>query len=51
MMTLKARWQSNVEELKAFVAETEYFPSKHTKLNNWCLYQRKRIKVGMMPEE
>ena len=44
-------WQSNFEALKAHVAKTGYFPNKHTRLNNWCRYQRKRIKNGIMPEE
>lgn len=44
-------WQSNFEALKAHVAETGHFPNKHTKLNNWCRYQRKRIKAGTMPIE
>lgn len=44
-------WQTNFEELKAYVAQTGHFPGKHTRLNNWCRYQRKRIKVGLMPED
>lgn len=43
------RWQENFEALKACVSETGHFPNKHTKLNNWCRYQRKRIKAGTMP--
>lgn len=45
------RWQSNYEALKAHVARTGHFPGKHTRLNNWCRYQRKRIKAGIMPDE
>lgn len=44
-------WQTNFEELKAYVAQTGHFPGKHTRLNNWCRYQRKRIKAGLMPED
>lgn len=44
-------WTKNYEALKAYVAENGHFPGKHTKLNNWCRYQRKRMKVGTMPEE
>lgn len=44
-------WFSNFEALKVHVAETEHFPNKHTKLNNWCQYQRKRMKAGLTPEE
>ena len=44
-------WQTNFEALKAHVAKTGHFPNKHTKLNNWCRYQRKRMKAGLMPEE
>ena len=50
-MNNTSRWQENYEALKAHVAETGHFPSKHTKLNNWCRYQRKRIKIGLMPLE
>lgn len=50
-MTNDESWYSNFEALKAHVADTGHFPSKHTKLNNWCRYQRKRIKLGNMPEE
>ena len=51
METREANWQANFETLKAHVAETGHFPNKHTKLNNWCRYQRKRIKTGTMPQE
>ena len=44
-------WQANFEALKAHVALTGHFPNKHTRLNNWCRYQRKRIKSGTIPEE
>lgn len=44
-------WQKNFEALKAHVAQTGHFPNKHTKLNIWCRYQRKRIKAGLMPEK
>lgn len=50
-MTNDESWYSNFEALKAHVAETGHFPSKHTKLNNLCCYQRKRIKLGNMPKE
>ena len=40
------RWQQNYNDLKTYVSITGHFPSKHTKLNNWCRYQRKRIKAG-----
>ena len=44
-------WQANFEALKSHVAQTGHFPNKHTKLNNWCRYQRKRIKGGTMPAD
>ena len=47
-MTNPDNWQTNFEALKERVAQTGHFPNKHTKLNNWCRYQRKRIKVGTM---
>lgn len=49
-MTNDSRWQSNFEALKVHVAETGHFPNKHTRLNNWCRYQRKRIKMGQMTD-
>ena len=51
MSLTQDKWKSNFEALKAHVAETGHFPNKHTKLNNWCRYQRKRIKAGLMPLE
>lgn len=51
MTSRETIWQTNFEELKAYVAENGHFPGKHTRLNNWCRYQRKRIKAGLMPEE
>lgn len=51
MLTRSDTWQSNFEALKTYVVQTGHFPNKHTKLNNWCRYQRKRIKAGVMPEE
>ena len=50
-MTNSDNWLANYEALKAHVAQTGHFPNKHTRLNNWCRYQRKRIKVGTMPAE
>lgn len=49
--TLDSRWQANFEALKAYVAETGHFPGKHTRLNNWCRYQRKRINAGTLPAD
>ena len=50
-MTNSSRWQENYESLKDHVEQTGHFPNKHTRLNNWCRYQRKRIKEGTMPVE
>lgn len=50
-MTNSDSWFANFETLKAHVAQTGHFPGKHTRLNNWCRYQRKRIKAGIMPIE
>lgn len=44
-------WYTRLNELKAHVAETGHFPNKHTQLNNWVRYQRKRRKAGTMPED
>ena len=49
--TLDSRWLANYEALKAYVAETGHFPGKHTRLNNWCRYQRKRINAGTLPAD
>ena len=43
-------WFVNYEELKAHVLEKGHFPPKHTRLNNWVRYQRKRIRAGLMSE-
>lgn len=50
-MTNYDSWIENYEALKAHVEQTGHFSNKHTKLNNWCRYQRKRIKAGTMPAE
>ena len=50
-MTRSDSCYSNFEALKEYVAETGHFPSKHTWLNNWCHYQRKRIKASTMHVE
>lgn len=50
-MTHTDCWQANFEAMKAHVAETGHFPNKHTRLNNWCRYQRKRMKVSTMTVE
>ena len=44
-------WQANYEAFKAHVGTEGSFPEKHTRLNNWCRYQCKRIKGGTMPAE
>ena len=51
MATNEECWMANYEALKAHVERTGHFPNKHTALNNFCRYQRKRIKAGTMPEE
>lgn len=50
-MTNEETWIKNFEALKAHVAKTGHFPDKHTALNNWVKYQRKRMKSGLMTEE
>lgn len=44
-------WMMHYNELKAYVAVHHHFPVRHTTLNNWIRYQRKRIKAGTLPEE
>lgn len=45
------KWFENYDAVKAHLALTGHFPDKHSIGNNWCRYQRKRIKSGSMPEE
>ena len=47
-MTNSDIWIENFEALKAHVIQTGHFPNNLTRLNNWCRYQRKRIKVDTM---
>ena len=44
-------WMMYYNELKAYVAEHHHFPVRHTTLNNWIRYQRKRIKAGTLSEK
>lgn len=41
----------NYEALKAHVAITGHLPDKHSTLNNWVRYQRKRMKARIMLEK
>ena len=50
-MDNEAKWNEHYQELKEHVKRTGHFPDKHTRLNNWVKYQRKRIKEGRMTEE
>ena len=50
-MTRTSKWESNFEAVTQYVASTGHFPGKNTRLNNWCRYQRKRIKAGTMPDK
>lgn len=51
MTKSEENWYANYEELKARVLETGHFFPKHSRGNNWCRYQRKRMKAGLMPED
>lgn len=51
MFKYENNWLANYEAVKAHVTQTGHFPDKHSVGNNWCRYQRKRIKAGTMPEE
>lgn len=50
-MNHEDQWLTKFEALKAHVGRTGHFPDKHTTLNNWVKYQRKRMKAGLMTEE
>ena len=47
----KDKWLAKYEALREYVLEHGHFCEKHSQLNNWVKYQRKRIKAGTMPEE
>ena len=44
-------WFENCRALRGHVERYGHFPDKHTSLNNWVKYQRKRMKAGLMTEE
>lgn len=50
-MKNEEKWMANYEAVKSHVAETGHFPDKHSIGNNWCRYQRKRLKAGLMTEK
>lgn len=50
-MKNEENWMMRYEELREHVAIHGHFPDKHTKLCNWVKYQRKRLKLGQMPED
>lgn len=50
-MTNEDLWLTKFEALREHVAQYGHFPDKHTSLNNWVKYQRKRMKAGLMTEE
>lgn len=50
-MKNEENWMMHYEELREHVAAHGHFPDKHTTLCNWVKYQRKRLKLGQMPEE
>lgn len=43
-------WLANFEALKAHVAETGHFANKHTRLNAFVKYTRKKLNAGMLEE-
>lgn len=51
MTKTEDNWYANYEELKAHVLKTGHFAPKHTRANAWVRYQRKRRKVGIMPDD
>lgn len=50
-MTNEDKWMVHYNELKAYVDVHHHFPVRHTTLNNWIRYVRKRIKAGLLPYE
>lgn len=44
-------WFENFTALREHVERYGHFPDKHTCINNWVKYQRKRMKAGLMTEE
>lgn len=49
-MTNDERWMANYEALKAHVAETGHFANKHTRLNAFVKYTRKKLNSGTLEE-
>lgn len=49
-MSREDQWMANFKALREFVKSKGHFCKKHTTLNNWVKYQRKRIAQGKMPE-
>lgn len=50
-MKNEENWMMRYEELREHVATHGHFPDKHTTLCNWVKYQRKRLRLGQMPED
>lgn len=44
------KWLANFEALKAHVAETGHFANKHTRLNAFVKYNRKKLNAGTLEE-
>ena len=44
------KWLANFEALKAHVAETGHFANKHTRLNAFVKYTRKKLNAGTLED-
>lgn len=50
------KWKANYEALKAYIDKHHHLPAKDSGMNakyllNWCKYQRKRMKAGLISKE
>lgn len=45
-----AKWLANFNELKEHVSQTGHFANKHTRLNAFVKYTRKKLNAGALEE-
>lgn len=50
-MTNEERWDTFINELKAYIEEHHLCPPKHTTLRNQVAYFRRKMRDGLLPED
>lgn len=50
-MTNEERWNTFIDDLRAYIQGHQLGPSKHTTLRNQLVYFRKKMKAGTLDEE